>query len=307
LNELVLEVIPYSDNSEFSGEKKIFDTLIKLVISGEKSGVNRPKILEDNDPLQNLVARCWAANPEDRPTFRQIFKEAPWEKAMKVYAATGSKSSEVITSFFGGKPDIPYKDWVKNVAATFEVKDILGSESDQHYKALSALNDVANISGPITIEDSTRFAVWTAGISNKANELTNVIYKIVTQAWFYGVFSYPDSVARLSLNMNKENGVYLVRWDKEEKKWFVTYNAKNDKNDKQVSVHQQALPVNQLKELEKAVETFVKENKLKKAVLPQRYEALIINEKFQYLSSEGCYFTEDAKQKYRGKNYIYLM
>uniref|UniRef100_A0A6B2L1Q4 Protein kinase domain-containing protein n=1 Tax=Arcella intermedia TaxID=1963864 RepID=A0A6B2L1Q4_9EUKA len=306
VNEMILEDVPYHDNRELVGEKKkTFEQLIKVVTSGEAPGVNRPTIVKDNHPLNQMVLATWATNPEQRKSFKQFAEEKPWEAASIFYFNAGTPKTDIITKKFEGKAEMPYKDWVNEIADLFNVKPILQVTDDCHTRALNGLLRIGNAaSDNISAADSTLFLRWVADVATTDNELTCVIYGTVLEQWFWGKFSGDEAHTLLSnpVNNNKP-GNFLVRWDGG---WVLSYIAKNEEKKLEVIHEPLDSKIITLKQLRLAVTDKKYQKKAKTPATPHIFDAVRIKEKY-ITSGDGCYVTSDKKSEYRTKNYVYLM
>jgi len=196
----------------------------------------RPAIPPTTDPgLRDLIQRCWAPNPADRPAFseivhkldhiivdsaiddpvgRQFWKEnflakdpVPWSDFLNAFGKLlrllpTQHSNLPLTWVLTHKPEV-LKD---SPTLEIDVKCLKAILADESKKGSENEDDSL-----VSLEKFGNILKWFGPLVN-AQDTQNILVKIrnlMTEPWFHGDISTNESESRL---LNKNEGTFLVRF-----------------------------------------------------------------------------------------------
>eukprot|EP01089_Gocevia_fonbrunei_P023102 TRINITY_DN9593_c0_g1_i1.p1 TRINITY_DN9593_c0_g1~~TRINITY_DN9593_c0_g1_i1.p1 ORF type:complete len:568 (-),score=107.07 TRINITY_DN9593_c0_g1_i1:21-1724(-) len=201
-------------------QKQVFphysNQLAKLIIAVCDAG-ERPPITDEVPPrLADLMRRCWADNPRDRPTFAKVVKDL--DEIMIELSIADPKGQALWKENFHSDYSIPL-DSLFNVLPKYAQKT-KGDKSDQNYRALKSLlvqSSGPNMSDIVTIERFGQVLDWFGPI-NSSKGFLNKISSVLRQKWFHGDLNQTEAEARLSM---VKTGGFLIRFSSNQKRAFT--------------------------------------------------------------------------------------
>jgi len=286
LNEFMDEKIPYTG---VLNEKSKFTDLKNKVTKGEEYGVNRPILAKGPSVIKELIKRCWKLVLEERPSFKEIRAEKPWDKAKLTSSATSDKNTQQLLELFKGDiKAIQFGYFVEkcrevlNESLRLFIPDPIAGPFDEPFvRTLVAALDIPSGKEKVNEENVRRILTWVN--KSKKNEMLDLLYSFMNKEYFFGVMD--DDQVKLQFTRDKvKPGSYLVRWSNVHGAFVLDYIPKKKKNQAADHIESLNLTVSSIQELETALTKTLSDLSISKDAVvktrPEKLQSLKIKEKF---------------------------
>jgi len=178
---------PWQD--EINNEKRVRDIVFEQVVKLRK----RPPIPQ-NIPLtlQKLIEKCWAHEPNDRPTFEQILKCLD-DISVTEFVEDGNGRSFWKRHFLG-KFKVLCEEFAAHLGEDFCLKEIIKVNSPK-YNILHRIFTDDGKGDKVTLEKFGRLLTWFRPFSK---EIVELMLKLYENDGFYGILSRDNAEKELN-------------------------------------------------------------------------------------------------------------
>jgi len=301
VNEFLDERLPYTS---VIGEKDKFGSFIDRVKAGEEPGKNRPVMAHGPSALKDMIKSCWKTKLEERPTFKDLRQQKPWEAAKVSSSAAGDKNTAQLVELFTHNKTISFSGFVKKFANILSETSRLFLKSEEgpfdgvYIRTLIVALDLAKGTEQVTEESVRRLLTWVT--KSRKNEILDFLYSFFTKDYFFGIID--DNSAKEYLSKSAKAGIYLVRWSNQAGTFVLDYIPKKKKG-AEMMIESMHLGVASIIDLESSLSKTLSELSLSKESIvgnrPERLVSLKIKEKF--VASDFSGYLMDVGKKSQQK------
>jgi len=187
----------------------------------------RPEIPADCPPaLASLMQKCWAKNPEERPGFKEIVFRL--DEILCDCYITGIEDGKQQTedAFYVDEARLFWKKYfllpqqaLRETIPWKEFSTVLSGAVNLPLSTFEGLKsqlttpDGENNELTVTIKNFARITQWFGPffIPEKAKHVLEQMTAIIGKPWFHGFITSDEAERRLSLELNKKPGTFLIR------------------------------------------------------------------------------------------------
>jgi len=297
VNEFLAEAVPYHG----TGIKNNFQDFIKRVDQGEESGKHRPTLAScEIKVLKEIILKCWRQRPEERPSFDQLHKEQ-WDTYKFSLITDDKEINQKILQLYKDQKSIKCGSIIRAFGDVYNenqrlyIQDVTNGPFNGYFvRTLMAALNVGNGSDQVTDEHVHRVINWIKG--TRKSEVLDVMYKVFTDNYFFGILD-ADSSSRI-LSRNNKRGAYLIRAELSGA-FFLDYFPRN-KDKKILNPQSIKLDFATLEKLANGYKQILTLNNLKKEKYctigrPEVLSGLRIRE--SYITAENHRYLTNAKRQ----------